>query len=327
MRVTVLNTEEELKSFPLTQSIKLSIDSVIEDKNLDDVIFLIRNINKQGLFNYSERYNQSIGYIKEKFDPENIKVQVTSKEVDKTLITITPLTPLTPGFEYTLIVNRLLSPPFITVDKPISKSKSNITISTPYREGFNLKLDIISDPLLTPTSNIVKVIVTNLDSDTKVQKILDLKKDKTLKIDNLYTFTFNSEVYVKDEQFTFTSKGISKDSDDFFLQLKASITESIKPIDTNNTRVSLEDLFKLKQESVVTNKEPSLSVEYLNQSVFKLQLKDITVKELDLDKVKYSIKEAFGMYTLSSFGLYDPTNKYTLSIEVLSDTEILFTVT
>lgn len=101
MRVTVLNTEQELKFFPLTQSIKLKIDSLIEKNNIKDSVFLIRNQNRTGLFNFSNRYNQSIGYIKEKFDAEEINISLKEDE-GTTLLTVTPIKPLSPGFEYTL---------------------------------------------------------------------------------------------------------------------------------------------------------------------------------------------------------------------------------
>ena len=100
MKITILNTIGELKSFPLTQTIKVSFEKAVEDSQLIDCISLIRLPSETGLFNISETYNQSIGYIREKFDIEEVKFTYQVEPDNSFTVFIKPVRPLSPGFEY-----------------------------------------------------------------------------------------------------------------------------------------------------------------------------------------------------------------------------------
>ena len=52
----VLNTEQELKSFPLNQSIKIKFSEQVEDSQLASCIALIRNLSETGLFNHKNLF-------------------------------------------------------------------------------------------------------------------------------------------------------------------------------------------------------------------------------------------------------------------------------
>ena len=109
MKITILNTIGELKSFPLTQTIKVSFEKAVEDSQLIDCITLIRLPSETGLFNISETYNQSIGYIREKFDIEEVKFTYQVEPDNSFTVFIKPVRPLSPGFEYLLFVDKKLS--------------------------------------------------------------------------------------------------------------------------------------------------------------------------------------------------------------------------
>ena len=109
MKITILNTIGELKSFPLTQTIKVSFEKAVEDSQLIDCISLIRLPSETGLFNISETYNQSIGYIREKFDIEEVKFTYQVEPDNSFTVFIKPVRPLSPGFEYLLFVDKKLS--------------------------------------------------------------------------------------------------------------------------------------------------------------------------------------------------------------------------
>ena len=109
MQITALNSTEELKSFPINQSIRLKFEKAVEDSLLESRLSLIRLPNQTGLFNISETYNQSIGYIREKFDIE--ETTITSGLVNGSFIVVVkPVKPLSPGFEYVLFIDKTISP-------------------------------------------------------------------------------------------------------------------------------------------------------------------------------------------------------------------------
>lgn len=327
MRVTVLNTEQELKFFPLTQSIKLKIDSLIEKNNIKDSVFLIRNQNRTGLFNFSNRYNQSIGYIKEKFDAEEINISLKEDE-GTTLLTVTPIKPLSPGFEYTLIISKQLSKPFLNISKPISKSSSDISLSTFNTQKFDFSLEILSSPSITANSNVVNAVLTDNLSSNKTTIILDLKKDKTYSYNGIYTFNFNSNVYLKGELFNISSSGMDTNNDDFFLLLKSNITEYIKPIENENKSLSTTDLLNNINSTVNKPivKTPTQTVTYLHNNIIRVTLENIKTSDLDFDGLTEKHYEAFHMYTLSSLGLYDNSLTYNINIEVEDDYNFLVVV-
>ena len=324
MRVTVLNSEEELKSFPLTQSINISVEGKLERATIKDSIYLIRNINNTGLFNFSNTYNQSLGYIKEKFDVEAINIDV-KEEGDNTQLTITPLTPLSPGFDYTLIVSKQLSKPFLITSKENSKSTSDLKLETIDTKPFQFSIKILSDPLITNTSNIVKFLLTDLKSGTTIQKIIDLKKTNTFIYNGTYTFNFKSQIYVKDEEFVIISEGVVNDVVDYTLQLKACLNDALKPITNTNTSLSLTDLLST-EDNKQSKEEPSYSFSYINNNTFCLSLNNISVSDLDLEKLTYTVNEALNMYTLSSLGLYNPTNTYKLQLNVEDESTLYIEV-
>ena len=65
--IKILNSDTELKSFPITQTLKLSSTVELDTTSLNDHIILFRTIPEKGLVSLVEPYSYTVGYIKEKF--------------------------------------------------------------------------------------------------------------------------------------------------------------------------------------------------------------------------------------------------------------------
>lgn len=326
MQITALNSTEELKSFPINQSIRLKFEKAVEDSLLESRLSLIRLPNQTGLFNISETYNQSIGYIREKFDIE--ETTITSELVNGSFIVVVkPVKPLSPGFEYVLFIDKTLSEEYLSISKTVSKSNSNISVDLSNNiSPTELQIEIISEPFISSTNNIVKILLKDLVGSTSKQYTLDLKKTTKLVYGDL-TVNFISQVYVLGEKFNILSIGGTELPSNFYLKLKASITESIKPIeaDAEFGSISNKDLYDFfnKQSN---NDNLTLTTTIVNNGKIRIKLPDnITTSDLDFDNLTHSYEEAFNMYTLNLLELYDDSKVYEIVHNI--EDEKTFTLT
>ena len=326
MQITALNSTEELKSFPINQSIRLKFEKAVEDSLLESRLSLIRLPNQTGLFNISETYNQSIGYIREKFDIE--ETTITSELVDGSFIVVVkPVKPLSPGFEYVLFIDKTLSEEYLSISKTVSKSNSNISVDLSNNiSPTELQIEIISEPFISSTNNIVKILLKDLVGSTSKQYTLDLKKTTKLVYGDL-TVNFISQVYVLGEKFNILSIGGTELPSNFYLKLKASITESIKPIESDAEfgSISNKDLYDFfnKQSN---NDNLTLTTTIVNNGKIRIKLSDnLTTADLDFDNLTHSYEEAFNMYTLNLLELYDDSKVYEIVHNI--EDEKTFTLT
>lgn len=326
MQITALNSTEELKSFPINQSIRLKFEKAVEDSLLESRLSLIRLPNQTGLFNISETYNQSIGYIREKFDIE--ETTITSELVGGSFIVVVkPVKPLSPGFEYVLFIDKTLSEEYLSISKTVSKSNSNISVDLSNNiSPTELQIEIISEPFISSTNNIVKILLKDLVGSTSKQYTLDLKKTTKLVYGDL-TVNFISQVYVLGEKFNILSIGGTELPSNFYLKLKASITESIKPIESDAEfgSISNKDLYDFfnKQSN---NDNLTLTTTIVNNGKIRIKLPDnITTSDLDFDNLTHSYEEAFNMYTLNLLELYDDSKVYKIVHNI--EDEKTFTLT
>lgn len=327
MNVTVLNTKEELKSFPLNQVIKIKFEKQVEDSQLKACISLIRNVNQTGLFNISETYNQSIGYIREKFDVENILI--TSESVDGAfIVSVKPVKPLSPGFEYTLFIDKSLSSEYISITKPVSKSKSTIKVDVSNQNPFDISLEILSEPLITSTTNLIKILLKDDVKGTNKQINLDLKTKNFTKYEDI-TITFDSPIYALGEKFSILGVGYEPLSENLFTILRASLTEDVKPLQPDNTFGSItnEDLKNFFTNGGSVKKEIKNKKQLITNNKILITLGEgITTSDLDFVNISYKTSEAFGMYTLSSLELYDENKEYEIEHEIVDESSFYLTV-
>lgn len=322
----VLNTEQELKSFPLNQSIKIKFSEQVEDSQLASCIALIRNLSETGLFNISETYNQSIGYIREKFDTEDIDI-TTEVVVDGYIVSIKPVKPLAPGFTYTLFIDKALSGEFLVVSKPVSNSTSTLSVALSTESVIDLDVEILSDPKVTSTTNLIRFVITDNVSNTSESALLDLKTVKTFKYKSI-TITFNSLIYVKGEKFNVISIPSKTLSDNLYIELRTALT-NIKPIETSEhfNSIGYQDVLDYYQNETATTQLENPTITYTGLNKFLIHLPPtVTTTQLDLQNFSYTISEAFNNYMLQSYFLYDPNKVYNILVSERDENTLLVIV-
>ena len=344
-KIEIINSEEELKSFPINQSIFLKSINKIEDSFIKTNIVLIRTLKEHGLLNNSDLYNQNIGYIKNEFDL--VPLEITQEQSgDYWKITCNPINPLTPGASYILFIDKNLSEEYAEIIKVPEKSKGPSTLLLKninlvgVKEEVIYKFKVLSEPLITPTSNIVKFQIYYNNTPLKTVIINARSENKFI--------TFNGiEIEVRDvpyglgEEFDLVIKPPKTVLDrSYVIEITTAASSSVTPLENvkPSSAISNEMVLNYYKELNQKTEDKSINfnnpnwvdseytVEYLGDSDFILKLNRLSVEDLDLNNLTIREFAAFNRYDLTSINKYDKNKKFNLSFEVLDDKSILFSL-
>lgn len=323
LQIKLLNTKDELISFPIDQSLSLEFSESVEDSFLTSYIFLVQGMDSPALIHVGDTYNQNIGIVKESFNNVDIKTTVTSR--DPFVVKVTPVKPLTPGYSYTLLVKGDLPNEYMSVTKVTSYSPSNIELlgSNTYNEEAVLIFNEDSD--LTNNKHIIDITLKGH------RQTFDIKREKTVNFQG-YQIKFISDLYLEGESFNILVTDKTATTTTYTVSLTTSPSKNVKPIDPSaNIKLTEEDLINFNNNNTATG-EPIVeeattqTITYTGYNSFVLTFnKDLTDK-LDYNSLTYRIREAFGMYTLSSMGLYDSTKTYEIEHTILDAKSVEFFV-
>lgn len=314
LKITVINPKEELLSFPITQHITLEFSEKLDESLLHN-IFIVEDLDLPRLMHIGDTYNQNIGLVKESFKPLEVKYSIEKEE--PFTVSIYPLLPLTPSQKYTLLVKDQITDYRITSKKTNSQSDSNISL---------VKIDNLQED----TELVLKILEDSEYINDKHSITFQLKGKKhtlilsknLLKVGE-YTFKFDSDYYVKDEEFSFkVSDNESKLYSSFLVPFKCSTSKNVKPFTDSNNKITNQDIEKFNSEnnsSTATEntdkKELSYTIKTSGYNSFLVLFNKDIVDELDTEEVYIETREAFNMYTLTNLGLYDPFKKYRTKLE------------
>lgn len=327
IKISIKNTKEELKSFPIEQSLTLEFSERVEDSYLDNYIYIVQALDSGSLIHIGDTYNQNVGIVKEDFKPLAIKFEIV--QADPFTVKVKPVQPLTPGYSYTLLVKEDLPTEYLSISKTVSYSSSTLgLISAPTNVEEDLELAIVSDSQLNNQKHIIQI------SFKGTTRTLDITKVKTVDLDG-YIFNFNSDFYIEGEVFTTTVVNkTSKVQASFTVSFQAANSKSVKPIESPN-KLLTEDLIsdfnnsEKEEPTVSTDYDAttlSYTIEHTGEDSFIIVFNQEVVDMLALDQLTVTFREAYRMYTLKSLGLYDKTKAYNITYEVLSNTEVEFRV-
>ena len=344
-KIEIINSEGELKSFPINQSIFLKSTNKIEDSFIKTNIVLIRNIKEYGLLNNSDLYNQNIGYVKNEFDL--IPLEITEEQVgDYWKITCNPVYPLAPASSYFLFVDRKLSEEYADLKKVPEKSKGpsnlilkNINLTNSKDEGI-YKFKVLSEPLITPTSNIVKFQIYYNGTPLKTS-IINAKSDNNVIIFNGIEILVQDVAYGLGEEFDLTVRPSKSMLDrNYIVEIITANSSTVTPLEGVSPSTSISnqlilDYYKSLDEKNNSNTlnfdnpnwvDKEYGIEYLGDSDFVLKLNNLTADDLDLENINIREFAAFNRYDLSSINKYDKNKKFNLSYEIIDDKNILFSL-
>lgn len=307
MDIKIINSDKELLSFPITQSISLSLSESIDVNTLQNHIILFRLLPNNNLVSLVEPYSYTLGYIKETFNTADVTFKLEDRSTDF-LLTVTPTKPLFLNSEYALYITRNLVEANSKVTKVISKSKSTLqTIVTGNVLDRTIEVEVLKTSVISNGSNVVEF---KLDGSPYT---LNLAQNTSVTLNNI-KYVFENTVYIIGEKFNVVVDNVGDVRlEDVLYKFKTAPSESIKTLShqTPSTSIDTQAILNFYQQSS-TSPTVILTPKYINPNLFAITLPD----GYKLDKTKCidvaMIREAFNNYLLSNMGLYDNTHKYSI---------------
>lgn len=317
-----MNSEEELNSFPLTQSIFLRSSEVLEESFLSSNIFLIRENKEFGLFNLGSVYSQTVGYIKESFNPIPLEFELTSTG-GINVIKVKPTEILKPSQFYSLLISDNLSREFLEVTKPVTKSQSTISVNyiKDTLRNTSVTVTVLSKPSFKGGTNKIKVQV---DDDVFS---LDIKENNKIVYRGL-ELIFEDTAYVMDEQFVITIGTPETLNIIKCIHIRSNIYDNISEVESTNasTKVTNLEILEYYNKEITTPVTCTLTYEYVDTDTILVTLSGCIVPELDLLSCTIRESPAFNNYTLKQYGYYEPDKEYTYTTEVIDDSSFLLKI-
>ena len=192
--ITILNSEKELQSFPITQSIILQSKTDLEVTFLSEYIILFRVLPDSPLISLAPPYSYAISHIKERFDTVPLSFTKALSKDGTYRIEVKPNQALQPDSSYMIYLSKDLSTPTTVVTKTVTKSANSTLKAYAYPPSIERSLDVValSTSKISSTSNVVSF---QIDSNTFN---LDLVANPTITYNNIL-YTFPNTVYVQGE--------------------------------------------------------------------------------------------------------------------------------
>lgn len=343
LKIKVVNFEEELKSFPLQQSIYLETSAQLEDSLLESNIVLLRETQEYGLLNTADLYNYNIGYVKERYDTVPLAITL-SEESGKHRVKITPKETLHPSSRYALFVDKDLTYEHIELEKDVSKGPSQLVLVDSENNTLDLndvyRLKVSSKPYITSTSNVVKF---TLYINNEVSRHFTINAKDTSK--NLIRFAgitvrVLDVAYGEGEEFVVVRAGIAKPlKENLIVQIFTVLSSKIKPVENINPSqgISNQDVIdyyesldqKQVTKEVFDTRDPEqvkkhLVLEYVGYDKVLLHIREpLTIEDLDLDNLSFRTFPAFNRYDLTDLNLYDEEIRYYVDYEEIDESTLL----
>lgn len=310
MDIKIINSDIELSSFPITQSLNLSLSESIDVNTLQNHIILFRLLPDNKLISLVEPYSYTIGYIKETFDTVDVEFNLKERS-DDFLLTVTPKKPLFLDSEYIIYITRGLVEANSKVVKTVTKSKSTLqTIVTGNVLDRTIEVEVLKTSVISSGSNVVEF---KIDGSNYT---LNLAQNTSVSLKNI-KYVFENTIYLIGEKFNVIIDTVaSTRTEDVLYKFKTATSSSIKPIEnqTPSTGIDTQAILNFYQQVNSTPKTIILTPKYINPNLFAITLPDGYKLNKSKDIEIAVIREAFNNYLLNSMGLYDNTHKYSLYI-------------
>lgn len=338
IKLSLLNSEDEVRSFPLTQTILLKSTEELELSGITENISLLREPTEQGLLNTSELYNYNIGYIKETFDLQDVTVSQVQDEGFYKLL-IKPTTILKPSSSYILFIDKNLSSEKVSIVKTVSKGPSYLELEEYSRLNGDYTIKVVSSSSITSTFNITKFQVTTPTETLRATNVNAKSSTNFLEFEGIKV-RVPDKPFGEGEEFQITFKeGSSNLPDNLVVSLYTASTESIKPVEPEDSShaISNQDILDYyKQKNKVSSvgsgldlsaqgwEEKEFYVEYLDSHTFILKLNTLVADDIDLENISFRALPAFNRSDLQQLSLYDRSKEYSITHEVMDEKTILF---
>lgn len=308
--IKILNSDKELDSFPITQSIYLQLNKYVDVNTLSNHIILFRTLPENNLISLVEPYSYTIGYIKETFTPSELTFSIEDTNDGNFKLTIKPVKQLELDSGYILYIDHALQAYNPIVSKYITKSNSSLSVSvTAENSKTTSTVEVIATSTLTANGNAVSF---NIDGKTYS---LNLKQNKTITIQGV-TYIFTDTVYVQGETWNLSlPTSFEMNADDMLYKISTAPSSSIKVIPTQQPSSTIDTQSIINFYNKVSNVKETINLipTYHAPNIFSISLPDGFTINQNKD-ILLSIKEAFNNYLLTQMELYDSSHKYVVLI-------------
>ena len=311
IEIKIVNSEVELHSLPITQSITLSSNTELDTSLLHDHIILFRTIPEKGLISLVEPYSYTAGFIKEKFTTTPLHFQQTKKDDTTWLLDVKPSRPLELDSDYILYITKNVLSSSALVEKTVSKSNLSslqVSVTPPLVVGSKIVL-VKTTSKLSETNNIVTFTIGSEDVT------MNLKQNLKTTLSNI-TYYFRDTVYVQGESFLVTFSNVNALlTEDILYKLRTAPSTSITPIQnqTPSSTINTQDVLNFYQQVGQVKESISTIPKYVAPNIFSITLPEGF--NINTSKtILMNIREAFNNYLLSALELYKVESRYKIYI-------------
>lgn len=303
----LINTKEELTSFPSSQSIYIYSKDAVEESVLKNNIVLFR-LQSESNIKLSEPYSFSLGYLKETFDRSELNFKVEPYE-DGYKITCTPQKPLNLDSKYCIYLSNTIKNKAITVDKVVSKSSSTIQANLTDMDNGDKSytLTIKKTSIFKDGKNLISFTVDDKDYT------LDIRTKAVIKL-QYADIVFKDVPYIEGESFSIKVYKSSTTGEDYQYQIHTVSSSTIKPIDTKLSSTNISNKSILDFYSTLKENKPAIPLntipKYIDSNIFSIKIPDGYKLDISDTNLKSQLSVAFNNYLLKNMKLFKDDHKY-----------------
>lgn len=331
--LSIKNNMHQLNALPVGESIEILFTS---KPSLDDISRFISLTRLEEDYVWpaigDPNYKQ-IQYVKERFGSVDVSFEYSGTNT----VSVIPSDNLSTNSKYLLYVEKGLPPQYYAVEKTVTRGNSSVSVitnSNPITETAEYEIVVSETSILSNGTHTVGIslfrdnvqILTSHPVEIYSTNI-ELNQTTSIKLSSSFPF-------IVGEKFTVSIVSADKLSANKMQEIQTYLdADVIKTEDNPSQRIQYEDILGFYESAAFKAILPTQGIKnqplirYTGISSFVLVFPEaIEVNSIDKNTFSLNFSEAFGNYLLSGTDDYDPDLKYVVTIKVLSNTEVRFTI-
>lgn len=319
--IQVLNSEEELQSFPVEGVFRISFDNKPDSYLLNQHAYIMRHDGEfdDEMPNLGDAFIRSVGDVNvDRYDI--VETANTIIENDGTwILEMRPIEALIPNASYYAIISENLAPQHYTVEKVSSYGSSNISLETPVDSSGTTAtyiIDIVSQSVLSTGSHVIEFSILKDGLSYRASETFDIKTGP-YKLANGINIVFDPNVpFLSGERFRVICTAFTRIEQTLVQALSTFLDSTvIQPSEAiQSTRTQEADILKFYEDNGWSRRVPDdvppvaedleLQYEFIYPNVIIIDTGvDIQLSSLDDAIFNVDIGHAFGNYMLPNMGL------------------------
>ncbi|RLA67212.1 MAG: hypothetical protein DRQ78_03050 [Epsilonproteobacteria bacterium] len=232
----VLNTPEELKSFPIEGTINILFEGKPNPVDIGEYAYLIRHdndmdVNMPSIADYAIR---SVGYVQvDRYDRIDSTIVFTEETVGESwILSFTPKEALITNAAYYLVLSKYLIPEYYEINKTVSYGPSEVVIDTAQSatsEVADWTIQIITESVLSQGSHIIEFSVLKDGASYAPSVSLDIRHNNYALSEGIEV-VFSSDIpFLVGETFTISTVDFTGINDTLLQNVETNIHSDIIP--------------------------------------------------------------------------------------------------